>query len=67
MKKQYISPDTTSMELFVGDVLLKGSPIKVDSNTENPIPVGEDATSGGSDSRRRQHDIWDDEMEEEDY
>ena len=66
MKKQYISPETLSLKLCLGNMMQTGSPINVESNTENPIGVGGDATEGGSDSRRHR-DIWEDEEEEELY
>ena len=65
MKKQYISPETLSLTLRLDRIMQTGS-VTVQTDTDNPINVGEDAEGGtGSDSRRHR-DIWADEEEDED-
>ncbi len=67
MKKQYISPETLSHRLRLENMILSDSITQVKSDdVTNPIPLGGDAQSGGSDSRRY-HDIWaDEELDETD-
>lgn len=62
MKKQYISPEVLCQKIRL-DSLLNGASVTGTTGTTNPINIGGDAETGGSDSRR--YSVWEDEDEEE--